>query len=367
MNLLAPWMQLSRDLAAVSRDFVAESTGLAAASPAPELMPTPRDVVAREGTAALYRFVGNRDTTPPDAATRGKPRLPILLVPSLINRWYVLDLRPGASLVAALVGAGHDVFCLDWGVPEDEDRHRDWNDTLDRLRRFATRTLRIAGTDRLGLLGYCMGGTLAAIHAALHPSQLAALVNLAGPIDFAHGGMLRRMVDRAWFDADAIADAGNISPEQMQSGFTALRPTLELGKLMAMPELIGDRAAQTSFRALDIWSSDNVAFPAAASRTYIGELYQDNRLVAGTHRALGRAVDLAAITCPTLAIVADRDAICPPAAATALCDRVGTRDTTVLRVPGGHVGAVVGSRAARELYPALAAWFTDRLGRDRAH
>ncbi|HVV86181.1 MAG TPA: alpha/beta fold hydrolase [Kofleriaceae bacterium] len=358
MNLLAPWMQLARELTATAADAVAASTGAADAAARPELMPTPRDVVAREGTARLYRFVGDGPR---------RRALPILLVPSLINRWYVLDLRPGASLVAALVGAGHDVFCLDWGVPEDEDRHRDWDDVLHRLRRMARRTLRLAGAERLGLLGYCMGGTLTAIHAALHPGELAALVNLAGPIDFAKGGMLRRMVDRAWFDADAIADAGNVSPEQMQAGFTALRPTLELGKWASMPELAGDRAAQVAFRALDAWSSDNVPFPAAAYRTYIGQLYQDNRLVAGTHRALGRAVDLGAIRCPTMAIVADRDTICPPDAATALCERVGTRDTTVLRVPGGHVGAVVGGRAARELYPALAAWFADKLAIDPAN
>ena len=95
------------------------------------------------------------------------------------------------------------------------------------------------------------------------------------------------MVDPAWFDADVIADAGNVSPEQMQSGFTALRPTLELGKYAALPDLVGDRAAQLAFRALDIWASDNVPFPAAAYRTYIGELYQGNRLIAGSHRALG--------------------------------------------------------------------------------
>ncbi len=353
MDIFAPWQQLARELATATTDLIKDSTGVSAAQPQPELMPTPRDVVAREGTAALYRFVG---------AGPRRPGPPVLLVPSLINRWYVLDLRPGASLVAALVDAGHDVFCLDWGVPEDEDRHRDWNDTLARLRRMVRRTMRAAGSDRVGMLGYCMGGTLAAIYTALHPGEIAALVNLAVPFDLSKGGMLRRMVDRAWFDADAIADAGNVSPEQMQSGFTALRPTLELGKWAAMPELLGDRAAQISFRALDIWSSDNVPFPAAAYRTYIGELYQDNRLVGGSHRALGRAVDLGAITCPTMAIVADRDTICPPDAATALCDRVATGDTTVLRVPGGHVGAVVGGRAARELYPALAAWFSDRLG-----
>jgi polyhydroxyalkanoate synthase len=75
----------------------------------------------------------------------------------------------------------------------------------------------------------------------------------------------------------------------------------------------------------------------------------------------GRAVDLAAITCATLAIVAERDAICPPAAATALVEQVGTRDTAVLRVPGGHVGAVVGSRAATHMIPSLIDWLRPRL------
>jgi polyhydroxyalkanoate synthase len=321
--------------------------------PAPQLAPTPRDTIAREGTASLYRFVGGGG-----ARRQGAP---LLLVPSMINRWYILDLRPGASLVAALVGAGLDVFCLDWGAPEDEDRYLGWDDILARLRRMVRRTMTAAGSDKVGILGYCMGGTLSAIYSALHPEQITALANLAGPIDFSKGGALTHMVDPRWFDADAIADAGNVAPHQMQAGFAALRPTLDLAKLVSMPDVAADPAAQTSFRALEVWASDNIAFPADAYRTYIKDLYQGNRLVAGTHRALGRAVDLGAIRCPALAIVADRDQICPPAAATALLDHVSTQDTTTLRVPGGHVGAVVGSRAARELYPAVAAWFERRL------
>jgi polyhydroxyalkanoate synthase len=330
--VIAVWMRYARELGE-----------LVQRPPPPQ--PTPYDVVAREGTARLLRFVGPRKGTP------------VLMVPSLINQWYVLDLRTGASLVGALVEAGLDVWCLDWGAPEDEDRYRGWDDVLARLGRMLRRTIRETGHPQVGVLGYCMGGTLSAIYTALHPTHVAALANLAGPIDFSHGGALARMVDRRWFDADAIADAGNVSPEQMQAGFTALRPTLELAKLAIPPE----PAAREAVRALEAWAADNIAFPADAYRTYIGELYQDNRLVGGTHRALGRAVDLAAIRCPALAIVADRDQICPPAAATALLERVSTRDTTILRVPGGHVGAVVGSRAARELYPAVAAWFTARL------
>lgn len=311
-----------------------------------ELMPTACDVVAREGTARLLRFGGARRGTP------------VVLVPSLINQWYVLDLRKGASLVAALVEAGIDVWCLDWGAPEDEDRYRGWDDVIARLGRMVRRVRREAGSEQVGMLGYCMGGTLAAIYSALEPTHVKALVNLAGPIDFAKGGALARMVDRRWFDADAVADAGNVSAEQMQAGFAALRPTLEIAKWVGRPESKKERDA---VRALEMWAGDNIAFPGEAYRTYIGDLYQGNRLVKGTHRVMGRAVDLGAITCPVMAIVAEKDQICPAEAATALLERVGGRDVTTLRVPGGHVGAVVGSRAAKEMYPAVAGWLTSRL------
>jgi polyhydroxyalkanoate synthase len=67
-------------------------------------------------------------------------------------------------------------------------------------------------------------------------------------------------------------------------------------------------------------------------------------------------VKLENLTCPVMTIVADRDAICPPAAATALNDKTSSSVKDVMSIPGGHVGAVVGSRAAKELYPRLRAW-----------
>jgi polyhydroxyalkanoate synthase subunit PhaC len=329
-------------------------TGADGARPAPHLAPTPRAVVARNGTAALYRFL------PPPGTTLAS-RTPVLLVPSMINRWYVLDLRPGASVVEALLAAGFDVWLLDWGVPEEEDRYLSWTDVLDRLARMRRRVLRETAQPKVAVLGYCMGGTLAAIDAALHPHTIAALIDLAGPIDFSCGGMLHRMVDPRWFDAGAVADAGNVAPAQMQAGFTALRPTIDLAKLAGLGELIGDPRAQLAFRALEAWAGDNIPFPGEAYRTYITDLYQRNALVRGEHLVRGRVADLGAITAPTLAIVADRDGICPAAAATALLDHVGSKDVQTLRVAGGHVGAVVGSRASRDMYPALAAWLRARI------
>ena len=171
------------------------------------------------------------------------------------------------------------------------------------------------------------------------------------------------MVEPTWFDADAIADAGNVVPQQMQAGFVALRPTLDLGKLVSMPDLAtGSEGTRRVPRPRRVVVSDNIPFPAEAYRRYIRDLYQDNQLANGTHRVAGKPVALSKIACPTLVITATRDQICPPPAAEALLGLVGTTDKQVLEVAGGHVGAVVGSRAAREMYPALIEWLQPRLG-----
>ncbi len=318
-----------------------------------QLAATPRDTLLRDGTAQLYRFRPAEGVTPVKAA-------PVLLVPSMINRWYVLDLRPGFSVADALVKAGLDVYLLDWGAPEDEDRYLTWDDVQARLGRMVRRVLRETGAERLSMLGYCMGATVAGIYAALHPKQLASFINLLGPFDFSEAGFLGHQTNPRWFDVEAIAEAGNVAPHQMQAGFTLLRPTAALAKAVTLLDRGLDPAFRAGFDALEAWAGDNVSFPAAAYQTYITELYQQNALVKGTHRIAGKAVRLSELQCPLLTIAAERDAICPPNAAVALNAAASSKVREVVRVPGGHVGAVVGSKASQALYPALAAFLKDK-------
>ncbi|HEY4055945.1 MAG TPA: alpha/beta fold hydrolase [Kofleriaceae bacterium] len=341
----------SRAIATAWTETVAGAVGFPLPK-APPLAQTPRDELPLEGGAKLLHFRG---------ASLPVIAKPILLVPSLINRWYVLDLRPGASLVEALVGAGFDVWLLDWGMPQPEDRYLDWDSVLRRLGRAARRVQRETSAKTIGLFGYCMGGTLSSIYAAQHAEEIQAFVTLAAPIDFSLGGKLREMVDPRWFDPGAVADAGNVTPSQMQAGFTALRPTLDAAKMVSTPELMLDKKQRDGFLALDAWASDNIPFPGEAYRRYISEMYQRNELVNGTHRANGLPALLSAIKCPVLTITASKDQICPPPAATALLNLVGSTDKSELQVPGGHVGAVVGSKASKEMYPGLTKWLAPRL------
>lgn len=317
------------------------------------LMPTPRSTVLTDGPASLYRFMPPEGTVMADAP-------PVLLVPSMINRWYVLDLRPGSSVAEAFVAAGLDTWLLDWGAPEDHDRYFTWGEALQRLDRMLRRVRRETGKKQVSVLGYCMGATLASVHAALYPELYAGFVNLLGPIDFSEAGMLGRMTDPRWFDAEVVAAAGNVSPEQMQSGFKLLRPTQDVAKAVTLLEKAFDPVFRQSYQALETWAGDNVAFPAAAYTTYIQDLYQGNKLVQGQHHALGRRVDLKHITCPLLTVAAEKDTICPPKAAVALNQAVGSKQAKVLNVPGGHVGAVVGSKASAKLYPELIGWMKER-------
>lgn len=315
------------------------------------IAPTPRDVVMRDGTAELTRFR-------PVVANPGPV---VLLVPSLINRWYVIDLHEEASLVKACVEAGLDTYCLDWGVPRDEDRYLNWNDVLARLGRAFRKVLRVTGEDKIGVLGYCMGGTLTGIYTALNPEHVASFVNLAGPFDFEHAGVLGEMTDPRWFDPEVIAQAGNVAPQQMQSGFVSMRPTSQISKWVSFANKAHDPVFRDSFEALDTWASDNIPFPGAAYVTYIKELYQENKLVKGEHWVHGKRVDLGQITCPTLTIATSSDHICPPLAAQGLHDSVGAEDKRMVTVKGGHVGAVVGSRAKTDLYPIITDFFLETL------
>ena len=95
--------------------------------PAPRVGQTPADVVHEENKWRVLRYVPRAEGL--------AFRTPVLLIPSLINRHYVLDLMPGKSFAESLVAAGHDVYVIDWGTPEAEDRFVSFEDSRSRRSR----------------------------------------------------------------------------------------------------------------------------------------------------------------------------------------------------------------------------------------
>jgi polyhydroxyalkanoate synthase len=325
----------------------------------PEVGATPADVVHEENKWRLLRY------RPREQGLAFKT--PVLLVPSLINRWYVLDLMPGKSFVEYLVGQGHDVFCLDWGVPGPEDRFLGFDDIADRyLRHALSATTRWSGSDQAHVLGYCMGGTLTSIHASVRPERIASLTQLAAPVQFADAGMLAEWTQTDTFDVDALIRGSGLVPWQlMQAAFQMLRPTLNLSKGAHLLHKAWDDRFLDGFLALETWGNDNVSLPGEFYRRYIQELYRGDALVRGRFALSGHPARLENIRCPVLVVSFEHDSIVPSTSASAILDHVRSEDTTHWRLPGGHVGAVVSRAAAQGLWPQLSAWWAERDGADQ--
>lgn len=325
--------------------------------PKPAVGVTPADVVYRENKWALLRY---------RARPAGKAfSTPVLLVPSLINRHYVLDLMPGKSFAEYLVAQGHDVFCIDWGTPGPEDRFLSFDDITERaLGRALSQTAKFGSRGKAHVLGYCMGGTLAAVHSAAHPDRLASLVALAAPVAFDDGGLLSTWTRSKAFDVNALVDGfGTIPWQLLQSAFHLLRPTLPLSKAVGLIDRAWNDEFVDGHLALETWGNDNVSLPGEFYRTYIERLYRQNALASGTFSLAGKAARLEAITCPLLAVTFEHDSIVPKASALPLFEHAGSLDKQHLHLGGGHVGAVVSKHAAKTLWPQLSEWWARRDAR----
>jgi polyhydroxyalkanoate synthase len=319
----------------------------------PKVGATPATVAFAENKWRLLHY----EARPGGAAYRH----PVLMVPSLINRHYVLDLMPGKSLAEWLVARGHDLFCIDWGTPGPEDRYVDLRDIVDRYLGRAVRVARRLSGHAPHLLGYCMGGTLAAVHASLHPERIASLATMAAPVRFDGDGLLERWTRTRGFDVDALVDAtGNVPWQLLQSSFQLLRPTMNLAKVVNLVDRAWSDPFLDGFLALETWANDNVSLPGAFYRAWICDFYRDDRL---WHRSLtvgGAPADLAAITCPVLAVSFAADTIAPAAACDALVEMVAASDKRAVRLPGSHIGGTTSSAAAKNLWPLLSEFWHDR-------
>lgn len=316
------------------------------------------DCVEHEGGTRLLRMGRG-----PRVATRAE-RPPVVVVPSLLQRWYILDLTAETSLVGALLEAGHDVFVVDWGEFGDE-RCLTWDDVIGRLGRFRKRAAKLARMRTCALVGYSQGATVAATSAALEPATVAALVDIAGPIDFAFQGALGPLTDVRLCAGDALADAGGVPAGAFRAVVAAMHPgATALSALSAVAH--PDERVRANFLALEQWAADAVELPPEVLRVWLGRLYQENALALGRLVVAGKRVDLKAVRAPTLVVTAERDTICPPESAAALLNLVGAREVSRLVVPGGHVSGIAGPGSAEALHRPLAAWLRGVLAQPPA-
>ena len=306
-------------------------------------------VLWREGTTRLLDYGG--DTAGPM----------ILVVPSLINRFYVLDLLPERSLLRHLAGRGLRPLVVDWGAPGREERKFDLTGYVAGRLESAFDTALRAADAPIGIAGYCMGGLFALALALRRPDDTACLALLATPWDF-HA---ERAQPARFFGliADSLAllrdDEGALPIEVIQSLFFMLDPFSAERKFRHFAALDPNGDKARAFVALEDWVNDGVPLTAAVAHDCARSWYGENEPARGQWQIGGRTVDPKRLRAPALVVVPSRDRIVPPSSAEPLA--AALEGATVLRPPLGHVGMMSAARAPAMLWTPIADWLRARL------
>lgn len=323
-------------------------------SPAPVVGATPKDVLIERGTMRLNHYRPRVDDV---------YRVPILLVMATTNRGFIFDLVPGQSLVEFLLDAGFDVFMLEWEPPRSHEKSLTLESyVLDFLPGAVARVRQETGEPDVNVVGYCFGGVLSLLWAALEEEgALANLVTFTTPIDFTHMDLFQAWSDRRFFDVDRLVDTlGNVPGDMLYSAFDMLRPGARPAANLRLWDNMWDDDYVKSFRMFERWNTDTLPLAGEYFRQTTKMLMWENRLLNGTMEVDGRRVDLSGITRPFLHIAAEHDHIVPRAASAPLIGMIGSVDKSEVVLKGGHVSLVAGGNAIKRMWPALAGWLAER-------
>jgi len=283
-----------------------------------------------------------------------------------MNKSAILDLRPGNSFVEFLLQKGYDVYLLDWGTPGPEDAENGLGDyVLEYMPRAIRKLKSFSGSEQFNLLGWCIGAMLSTLYAALRPSDgLKSLVLLTAPLDFTEHDKisLAKMTEERYFDVDRVLQAfGNMPAGLIDYGAKMLKPVENfVGGYTRLLDNLDDTRIVDSWHAMNTWVSDAIPLPGAAYREFIVDFYRGNRLVKGTLTVRGEPVDLRQIRANLLNVIGEDDHITPPCQSERILEMVCSKDKELLRLPGGHIGIMAGSGAAKGAWPRIDAWLSPR-------
>lgn len=318
---------------------------------------TPFDVVAKYGKVRLryYRAQGTSQPTP------------LLLIYALIKRPFILDFQPERSVVEALTRQGFNVYLTDWIPPTPDDAWRGFdayvNQDLVRSVEFIRSRER---TDHVSLLGYCLGGLLGAMYAALYPDTVKQYIALALPLDMS----VRDLPVSALTDAltpETIKlitkTYGNCPAWIIHANFTAMAPVHHaIGKYIDLYRQKARGGYADTFDLFERWMHSDVPLAGQLFQELSHNIFLENQLMLGQLYVGRQIINLRNITCPVLNVLGEYDDVVHPRSSLPLFELVGSQDKQNLVFPSGHMGLAVSSASHKKLWPQVGHWLKTRSG-----
>lgn len=340
----------------------------------------PTDIDWLQFQTGITRYASNANPAPdpayPTLAQVGRVTLldaggegtPVVLIPSMVNKGYILDLHPNHSLTEHLRNQGFHVLLIDWGVPDESNLLTLSQVIADHLEALLKHAIQTFGP--VSLFGYCMGGLLAlaatvrlnaAPHTLIpsHPHTLpvSKLAVAAMPWDFSattsaqHMQWAKPMLE-PWLTLQDGAPK-TIPPEVMSHYFWSLDPWSPIRRLMAYGRET-DPARLAQMTALEDWLNDGLPLDGPVAREMLLDWYADNTPLKGLWKVHDTPILPQNINCPLWVCITQNDILVPTSSSLPFLAQ--TKGAQVVMSDTGHVGLVCGRRARERLYDPLTLW-----------
>jgi polyhydroxyalkanoate synthase subunit PhaC len=316
---------------------------------------TPGKVVMRNDLVELIQYSPQTKTVQAE---------PVLIVPAWIMKYYILDLSPSNSMAQYLVAQGHTVFMVSWKNPTASDRNLGMDDYLRLgIRDALAAVTAIVPKRKVHAVGYCIGGTLLSIAAAVLAAEgdhrLASLSLLAAQQDFSEAGELSLFISPEQLDTleAAMRRTGVLTSEQMGAAFALLRSRDLLWTPAVNSYVRGKRDTPNDLMA---WNADGTRMPCRMHAQYLRGLYLNNALARGEFSAEGRRVDLSAIRTPMFVVGTETDHVAPWKSVYKARGLTRSPDYTFLLTSGGHNAGIVSGPAHPRRRHRVRTWTNER-------
>jgi len=248
-------------------------------------------------------------------STEDVREVPLLFVPPTINKFYVLDIAPGRSMIEHYVGQGQQVFAISWRNPEQAQGHFDLDTYANAVAQARDAAASITGQSKVHLAAACSGGIVTAgllgqLAASGELDEIASLTLMVCALDNDTEGTMSALASRD-VAAAAVAESarkGYLDGRALQGVFTWLRPNDLVWNYVVNNYLLGKDPP-----AFDIlfWNQDTVRLAAGLHRDFI-HIGLDNSFTSpGALEVLGQPVDLEQVDLDTYFVAGLTDHIVP--------------------------------------------------------
>ena len=320
-----------------------------------EVGETPSDVVYTENKLELLHYKPQTDE---------QHDVPILIIYALINKPFILDLQPERSVVRRLLEAGFDVYMIDWNEPSRLDQHLTLDDYVNRyIDNCVDEVRERSDQDSINILGYCMGGTMSTMYAALHPEKVRNLALMAAGLCFDDtGGVLELWGDEEYFSPDDLTETyGNAPAEMLDVGFALMDPISNyVSKYVRLYDNLENDDFIENFGRMERWLSEGIDVAGKTFAQFVEDIYQDNKLYNNELYLNGEQVNLDNIDMPVLQITGEYDHLIPSETSIPFNDVIASEDTDVIEYPTGHIGLSVSGSSHKNVWPEVCEWFEER-------